>query len=392
MPELKILGGKPQYERWVPVSQPTMPDYGTFTERLKKLWDSRMITVGDYTAELEKRVAAFLGVKHVVAVNSNTAGQLLVLRTMGLKGEVILPSFSFCVTAHVLRWTGLTPVFVDVDPKTCTIDPAKVEEAVTPRTSAIIGVHLWGNPCRADVLQDIARRRKLRFITDAAQAIGARLGGRPVGGYGDAEIFSCSPTKLLTCGEGGFVATNDSEIDANVRRGRIYGMKPDYDCEFNGLNARMSEFNAAFGLGSLEDLDKNMRNRKERFAQYRQLLSKLPGISFPEATPGAEPNGIYFTVYVDADAFGLTRDELYEALLAEHVLVKKYFDPPLHRMTMYQGEAKRDLAVTERMCKRVLTFPLYSHSTPEMVEQIVALVARVQKDAARVRAALAAAA
>jgi dTDP-4-amino-4,6-dideoxygalactose transaminase len=388
MPELKILGGKPAFGSPLPFTRPTMPDFDKVAPRLREIFSSGMITLDKSVRELETRVAAYLGVRHIVAMSSNSTGQMLTLRAWGLRGEVIVPSFSFCMTSHVLLWNGLEPVFVDVDPETCTVDPRRVEEAITPRTCAIMGAHVWGNPCRADELRELARRRGLKFITDAAQAMGSRLKGRPVGGWADAEVFSCSPTKLLTCGEGGLVSTDDDELASRLRRARAYGLKPDYDSDIVGLNARMSEMNAALGVASFEALEANMAMRKERFALYQKRLAAVPGVTLPEPTPGAEPNGIYFTFYVDEERFGLSRDELYGALLSENIMAKKYFDPPLHRLSVNAGARRHDLPVTERMCRRVLTLPLYSHSTVEMIETVSDVVARIQRQAPAIRAAL----
>lgn len=389
MPELSILGGQPAFDAMLPITRPTMPDFAAVEPRLREIYASGMITLDKSVRELESRVAGYLGVRNVVAVSSNSTGQMLVLRALGLsKGEVIVPSFSFCMSSHVLLWAGLEPVFVDCDPVTCTVDPKRVEEAITPRTVAILGVHIWGNPCRADELLEIADRRGLRFITDAAQAMGSSLKGRKTGGLAHAEVFSCSPTKILTCGEGGLVATDDDAIAAKVRKGRVYGLNPDYTCDIVGLNARMSESNAALGVASFEALERNMAARRERFAQYRALIGAVPGVTLPEPTPGAVPNGQYFAFYVDEAGFGLTRDELYKVLALENIMPRKYFDPPLHELAVNRGFRRHDLTVTERMTKRVLSVPLYSHSTPEMIEKVSDAVARAQRSAGRVREAL----
>ncbi len=389
MADLKLLGGRPAFDKMVPVSQPTMPDYARFEARMRQVYATGMITTSQFVSQLEKTMAEYLGVRNAVAVNSNTSGQLLTLKIWGLKGEVILPSFSFCVTSHVLEWNGLKPVFVDIDPKTCTIDPKAVEAAITPRTSAIMGMHLWGNPCRADELQALAKRKGLKFIIDSAQAMGSKLHGQRVGGFADAEVFSCSPTKMMTAGEGGIVATNDDILAAKLRKGRAYGVDyATYDCEFAGINARMSEFNAAFCLSSYDELEKNLAARKRAFSYYTKLLTGVPGVSFPEQTPGAESNCVYYTIIIDERAFGLTRNELFDAMGTENVMVKKYFDPPLHRLTTNRGVECRNLSVTEKMSKAVLTLPLYSHIEAPLQDKIVAVLKTIQKNAQAVRPAL----
>jgi len=378
-----ILGGDPIFSQTVPISSSTLPEYGSVEERYKDIFDSGMITNFKYVKEYERRMAEYLGVAEAVAVSSCTSGLLLTLKCLDLEGEVIVPSFTFSVTGHVLAWNGLRPVYVDIDRETCLIDPNEVEKAITPSTSAILAVHIWGNPCLADQLQDIADRHGLTLLFDAAQATGSRYLEKAVGGFGRAEVFSCSPTKVVTSGEGGIVATNDEALAQKIRVGRNYGDDGSYDCEFEGINARMSEFNAVLGLASLEMADQNIARRHHLFDVLKTRLANLPGIRFQKTTPGGVPNGVYFSIIVDKAEFGLTRDQLYQALTADGVDTRRYYHPPLHkqkvnaRLTpLYEGK----LPHTEEISATSLTLPMFSHMTDVQAAGVCEAIERLHKN------------
>ena len=359
-----------------------MPHFAAVEDRYRDIFATGMITNGKYLREFEDRMASYLGVQHAVAVSSATTGLLLTLKCLDLAGEVILPSFTFSVTGHVLAWNGLCPVFVDIDPETCLLDPDQVESAITPDTCAIMGVHLWGNPCRADRLQDIANRHGLPLLFDAAQAMGSRYLERPVGGSGRAEVLSCSPTKVVTSGEGGIVATNDEGLAEKVRIGRNYGDDGSYDCAFEGINARMSELHAILGLASLAMADTNIDHRGHLIGLYRRRLERVPGIRFQKTTPGGVSNGVYFSIIIDPDLFGLTRDQLHYSLSAEGIDTRRYYYPPLHLQRVnshlrprYEGK----LPHTERVADASLTLPMFSHMTEEQVNGVCDAIERLHE-------------
>lgn len=383
MPSLPaILGGPPVFSRLVPISSATLPEFSDVSGRYQDIFSTGMITNWKYVKEYEARMAEYLGVDHAVAVSSATSGLLLALKCLDLEGEVILPSFTFSVSGHVLAWNGLRPVYVDIDPETCLIDPGQVEAAITADTCAIMGVHIWGNPCPADRLQDIADRHTLALLFDAAQATGSRYLEKPVGGFGRVEVFSCSPTKVVTSGEGGIVATNDGDLAQKVRVGRNYGDDGSYDCEFEGINARMSEFNAALGLASLEMVEDNIERRHQLFELYKKRLGALPGIRFPKTTPGGVVNGVYFSIIMNSTQFGITRDQLYQSLKAERVDTRRYYYPPLHqqkvnaRLTpLYQGK----LPHTEDISANSLTLPMFSHMSDEQANGVCDAIERLHE-------------
>lgn len=373
------LGGEPLSPALIPVSQPTLPPFDRVEGRFREVFETGMITTSKYVEEYERRMASYLGVEEAVAVSSNTTGMLLLFKCLGIRGEVILPSFTFSASGHALAWNNLKPVYVDIDPETCLMDPEAVARAVTDETSAIFGVHLWGNPCEADRLQEVADRHELPLVFDAAQAIGSRYRGRRVGSFGRAEVFSCSPTKMVTSGEGGIVATNDRELARQVRLGRNYGVGEDYDCAFEGLNARMSELHAILGIVSLEMLEGHIDRRLALMDRYRERLRGLPGVGFQRITEGGRLNGVYFSIRVDGEAFGLTRDQVYEALRAENIQTRRYYTP-LHWQTVYADLAPRyegRLPNTEAVARTSLTLPLYSHMSEGEVDTVCDAIARL---------------
>lgn len=374
---------KPAFEKVVPITEPTLPSLDALKDRYAKIVASRMITNAECAREFEAAVARHLGVKHAIAVSSCTNGLMLALRALNLHGEAIVPAFTFHATAHAAAWQGLKPVFVDSDPETCNIDPKAVEAAITPKTSVIMAVHLFGNPANVEVLQDIAKKHKLRLVFDSAHGFGAARKGKPVGGFGDAESFSLSPTKLVTCGEGGIVSTNDDELAKKIRMGRNYGDPGNYDCEFSGLSARMSEFNALMGIESLKLLDKNVADRNRLMKLYKELLSEVPGIGFQKIDAADRSSCKDFSIHLDEKAFGMTRDELMDALTAENIMTKRYFYPPVHWQRAFAqfGQAKKSIPNAEKLALRSLSLPLFSHMAEETVKKICAKVSQIQKRA-----------
>jgi dTDP-4-amino-4,6-dideoxygalactose transaminase len=383
-----ILGGSPIFAEKQAFERPTLPPYSSVDAQMAAIFQSGMLTKGRYLAEFEGRLATYLGVRHAVGVSSCTIGLLLLYKALGLKGEVIVPSFTFMATVHPLLWNDLRPIFVDADPRTWNVDPARVEAAITPRTAAIVGVHVFGNPADAAPLEEIANRHGLPLVFDAAHAFGSLYDGLPVGGHGQAEVFSTSPTKPLVTGEGGIVATNDDGVAAFLRLGREYGNVGDYDSVFPGLNARMQEFSAVLGLKTLETLETNVQARNRLAALYRQELAEVPGITFQLVAISDRCSYKDMTVMVDEAVFGLSRDALAQALLAEGVDTRRYFDPPVHRHTLYrpfweaQGGA---LPVTDRLARQALSLPMYAHLTPDAVRRVCEAVRRIQRHAAEVR-------
>jgi len=385
-----VLGGEPAITAGIPVSQPTLPPIEEVGEKFRDIFATGMITTAKYVEQFEHEMADYLGVREAVAVSSNTTGLLLLFKCLDLKGEVILPSFTFSASGHALAWNNLKQVYVDIDLQTCVIDPDKVAAAVSSETCAIFGVHLWGNPCAADRLQEIADQHGVPLLFDAAQAVGSLYGDHKVGSLGLAEVFSLSPTKMMTSAEGGIVATDDTALAAKIRQGRNYGVDDDYDCEFVGVNARLSELHAVLGLASLNKLDGDIAKRTVLMDRYRKRLRDLPGIGFQCLTEGGRSNGVYFSIRVDEEVAPVSRDQLCSALEAENVQTRKYY-VPLHWQKVYAEVGRtysHALTATEKAASTYLTLPLFSHMTEAEVDAVCDAVARIFQHGAEIQSAL----
>jgi dTDP-4-amino-4,6-dideoxygalactose transaminase len=368
-----IHGGRPAFAERFPFIRPTVPALSDVVATYEAAYRSGLLTNSSLVARFEGAVAERLRVKHCVAVSSCTSGLMMVLRGLGLTGEVILPSFTFFATGHATRWNGLTPVFADCDPNTWNVTPAEIERKITPRTSAILAVHLYGNPCDYEAIEGLAARRGLKLIFDAAHAFGSARRGRPVGSFGDAEVFSLSPTKLLVSGEGGLVTTNDAKLAGAIRSMRNYGDLGAYNPDWIGLNARMSEFNAALGLSCLSLVDEKVKRRNAVANMYTELLAGLPGARFQSVDPEDTHTFKDYSIHVTPEPFGMTRDQLAQALLAENIETKKYFYPPLHQQDLYKpffNANRDDLTQTEYITGGVLSLPIYESLSDETVKTV----------------------
>lgn len=376
-----IAGGEPLFPCKVPILKPDIPPLDPLLGDLRSVIASGMLTNGPKVQKFERTIAEFLGVREVVAVSSCTAGLMLTFRALGLRGEVVLPSFTFHATGSALLWNNLIPVFADCDPDTFCIDPQRVEENITERTAGILAVHMYGHPAKARELEELARKYSLPLIFDAAHAFGARYHGVPVGGFGCAEVFSLSPTKLITSAEGGLVATNDPKLAKLMRAGRNYGDPGTYDPELLGLNARMSELHATLGLHTFNRIQENVQARNMIRLRYEKGFSSLPGLSFQKIHSWAQSTCKDFSVLVDPEPFGMSRDLLCDALAAENVETKKYFYPPLHRQKQFSPYYRPQvdpLVVTDKISSRVLSFPIYSALSVADVDGICEAVKGIQ--------------
>ncbi len=384
-----ILGGAPAFQKKINIVRPVLPGFPEMAEGVQGILNSGMVTKGEHLKAFEKAVREHLGVKHAIGVSSCTSGLMLTYRGLGLTGDVVVPSFTFMATVSALIWSGLRPVYADVDRGTTNLDPAAAEAAITPQTSAIVAVHNFGNPAEIDALRDIASRHGLKLIIDSAHGFGALYQGQPVGGQADAHVFSLSPTKLLIAGEGGIVATNDDALAEQIFMGREYGNSGNYDSAFAGLNARMPEFNALLGLRSLDLLEDAALSRNQAADLFQEMLGILPGVAFQEVRPGNRCSYKDFSATFEPGEFGLTRDELALALAAENIDTRKYYEPPVHRQTAYQNYYDgRPLPNTEWLALNSLSFPMWSNMEPQTVMNICQAVQRIYQNRAAVRACL----
>ncbi|MGH2785242.1 MAG: DegT/DnrJ/EryC1/StrS family aminotransferase [Actinomycetota bacterium] len=374
------FGGAPAFPEGLPFVRPTVPDADAVVEDVRKILGSGMLTNASYVRELERRAAEYLGVRHCVAVSSCTSGLMLVLRASELTGDVVMPSFTFVATAHAAAWNGLRPVFADIDPQTLTLSAAQTLLGIGVRTSAILATHTYGTPCDIEGLVKVARRDGIRLFFDAAHAFGSRYQGTPIGGFGDAEVFSLSPTKVLVAGEGGIIATNDDILAQRCRIGRDYANPGDYNARFVGLNARMSEFHAAVALASLEGLEERIARRNEIAELYRGSLSGVPGVSFPVVPAGDRSTYKDLTILVDETVFGCDASQLARTLADDGIDTRRYYAPPVHEMRPYRRlkAANGFLEATVQAAGRVLTLPLWMEMSDATVVRVSDSVRRVQ--------------
>ena len=365
-----------------PIIRPTIPEVDQLGAEIREILASGIVTCGPHVARLEKLAAERLGVADCVAVSCCTSGLMLAAKALDLSGEVILPSFTFAATAHALVWNGLVPVFCDSLPGTYNIDPDRIESLITERTSAIMPVHIFGLPAEMDRITELARKHGLKVLCDSAQALGATYKGRPAGGLGDVEVFSLSPTKVVTAVEGGLVAVREPELARRLRSMRDYGKGPDgSDMEFVGLSARMSELHAAVGCRCLAQCDDLVTRRGKLVALYRQFLADLPEVSFQDIPADRTSSHNYMVIFV-GESSPLSRDDLHAALGKRSIQTKKYFHPAVHEMTAYRkiGVSPRaELLIAERASREGLALPLYSHMAEADVTKIAGDVRELLK-------------
>ena len=360
------------------MGRPNIGDRGRLLARIEGILDRRWLSNhGPLVQEFEERMKALLGVRHCIPICNGTVALEMAIRALDLKGEVILPAYTFIATAHALHWQGLTPVFADLDPATHNLDPAAVERMITPRTSGIIGVHVWGRPCAVDALQAIADRHGLQLMYDAAHAFGCSHGGRMIGNFGRCEVFSFHATKFFNTFEGGAIATNDDELAAKLRLMKNFGFKGFDNVVYLGVNGKMTEVCAAMGITGLESLDEFMAVNRRNHDAYRRGLSGIPGLKLIEYPANEQCNRQYVVVEVDEKAYGRTRDETIAMLHAERVLARKYFWPGCHRMEPYRTLfplANLLLPQTEKVAARVMVLPTGTGVDLNAVDTIAKLI------------------
>lgn len=359
-----------------PIVQPSLPEADELSDAIRSILASGRVTVGEQVAALESEVCEWTGVRNAVAVSSGTSGLMLLIRALDLPegSEVIVPSFTFAATAHALVWNGLRPVFCDSESRSFTMDASDAERLISRRTSAIYPVCIFGVPGDLDDYQTLAEDHGLRLFYDSAQGLGSAFRGTFLGAFGSAEVFSMSPTKVVTAIEGGLVTTDDDDLARRLRSMRDYGKAPDgEDMRWLGLSARMPEINAAVARWSLAHVDEWIGNRAAIAGRYRERLSELPGASFQVVPGHCKSCWNYVVVLLDPAESPITRDELHAALAERGIQTKRYFYPALHNQTLYRdldpGCADR-LPVAEMISSRSLALPLYSHMSLADVESI----------------------
>ncbi|HMK93194.1 MAG TPA: DegT/DnrJ/EryC1/StrS family aminotransferase [Thermoleophilia bacterium] len=413
-----LLGGAPAFPDGLPLLRPSLPDPGTVLPGIHDALASGMLTKGSALRRYEAKVADHLGVEHVVAVSSCTAGLMLVFQAIAeangvrpapaavgpdgaaatatvARPRALMPSFTFMATAMAAVWAGLEPVFCDIDPLTWNLSPAGVEAVLADPdlgfgAALLVPVHIFGNPADTAAFERLGREHGLAVVYDAAHGFGALNEGHPVGREGYAQCFSTSPTKLQITAEGGIVATGDEALAERLVAGRDYGNPGDYDALFCGLNARLSELHALLGIAGLDVLEAEAVARNELAAHYRELLGEVPGVTFQHIADGDRSSYKDVSVRIGG-AFALTRDQLAAALKAEGVDTRAYYVPPVHRMRAFGAFTERYeplLPETAALCDEVLTLPCYGSMTAADVAAVAAAIAAAHERGAEIRAAL----
>jgi dTDP-4-amino-4,6-dideoxygalactose transaminase len=376
--DLAIFSGRPAFAEKLHVGRPNLGDRAALFRRIDAILDNRRLTNdGPYLLEFERHIAELLGVKHCVATCNATVALEIVLRALDLTGEVIVPSFTFAATAHALAWQQITPVFCDIDPATHNIDPTKIEALLTPNTTGILGVHLWGRPCAIDELQAVADSHRLTLLFDAAHALGSQYHCRKIGGHGRAEVLSFHATKFINSAEGGAVVTDDENLAARIRLMRNFGFSGFDEVTSIGTNGKMSELSAAMGLTNLESLAEFTRTNRANFETYDENLGGIRGLSLLRYDEENSPNYQYVVVEVDARELGLTRDQVLLVLHAENILARRYFYPGVHRMEPYRSHFPDTgvlLRETEAVADRVLVLPTGAGVTSADIAKICAII------------------
>lgn len=359
--DLAIFSATPTFTDPLHVGRPNIGDRQRLLARINDMLDRRWLTNdGAYVQEFEQRVAGLIGLKHCIAMCNGTVALEIAIRALGLKGEVIVPSFTFIATAHALQWQEITPVFCDIDPQTHNIDPRLVEQMITPRTTGIIGVHVWGRACNVEALTEIAQNHNLKLLFDAAHAFGCSYKGRMIGNFGDAEMFSFHATKFFNTFEGGAIVTNDEELAARMRLMKNFGFAGYDKVIYIGTNGKMSEISAAMGLTGLESLDDFIQINKRNYYAYQRELMGLPGVSMVRYDEQENCNYQYIVLEIDENVTAISRDTIMGILHAENILARRYFYPGCHRMEPYRSFFPHSgllLPETERLARRILLMP-----------------------------------
>lgn len=362
----------------ITVTSPLLPDLEEFHDLLKEIWASKWITNnGSFHQQLEKELAAYLKVPYLSLFTNGTLPLITALQALHVKGEVITTPYSFVATTHSIWWNGLKPVFADIDPRTCNLDPEKIESAITRNTTAIMPVHCYGKPCDIKGIQEVADKYGLKVIYDAAHAFGLEVDGESILNAGDMSTLSFHATKVYNTVEGGALVMHDEKMKRRVDYLKNFGFKNEEEVVAPGINSKMDEIRSAYGILALRKVDEAIQARRAVAVQYRQGLKDIPGISFFEDMPGVKHNYSYFPIFVDAQTYGMTRDELYLRLKDNNVIGRRYFYPLISTFGTYRGLPSADpknLPVATRMADSVICLPMHHELSVEDVQRTIDII------------------
>lgn len=359
----------------ITVTSPLLPSLDDFMPYLQDIWNRKWLTNnGHYHQELEKALCEYLKVPYISLFTNGTLPLITALQALRITGEVITTPYSFVATTHSLWWNGIKPVFVDIDPVTGNLDPDKIEAAITPRTTAIMPVHVYGQPCDTKRIQEIADKYGLKVIYDAAHAFGVEVNGESILNAGDMSTLSFHATKVYNTIEGGALVMHDEATKKRIDYLKNFGFANETTVVAPGINSKMDEVRAAYGLLNLRQVDAAIESRRRVATAYREGLRNIPGITYFEDMPGVRHNYSYFPIFVDAEQYGMTRDELYDKLKSRNIYGRRYFYPLISDFSTYRGlesATRENLPVAHRIAEQVICLPMHHQLSVEDVERIL---------------------
>lgn len=360
------------------VTSPLLPSLEDFTFLLKEIWESKMLTNnGNFHQKLEEELAKYLKVPYLSLFTNGTLPLITALQAMRITGEVITTPFSFVATTHSLWWNGIKPVFVDIEPETCNLDPSKIEAAITPRTTAIMPVHVYGKPCKTKEIQEIANKYGLKVIYDAAHAFGVEINGESILNFGDMATLSFHATKVYNTLEGGALVVHDEQTKKHIDYLKNFGFASETEVVAPGINSKVDEVRAAYGLLNLKQVDHAINSRRKVAIRYRDELQGVKGITFFNDIPGVRHNYSYFPIFINAEEYGMTRDELYFKMKEHNVFGRRYFYPLISTFSTYRGldSANPDnLPIATQMSNNVICLPMHHALSENEVEYILQII------------------
>lgn len=360
------------------VTSPLLPSLEDFTFLLKEIWKSKMLTNnGNFHQKLEEELAKYLKVPYLSLFTNGTLPLITALQAMRITGEVITTPFSFVATTHSLWWNGIKPVFVDIEPETCNLDPSKIEAAITPRTTAIMPVHVYGKPCKTKEIQEIANKYGLKVIYDAAHAFGVEINGESILNFGDMATLSFHATKVYNTLEGGALVVHDEQTKKRIDYLKNFGFASETEVVAPGINSKVDEVRAAYGLLNLKQVDHAINSRRKVAIRYRDELQGVKGITFFNDIPGVRHNYSYFPIFINAEEYGMTRDELYFKMKEHNVFGRRYFYPLISTFSTYRGldSANPDnLPIATQMSNNVICLPMHHALSENEVEYILQII------------------
>lgn len=367
-------------EKQITVTSPLLPDLEEFHALLKEIWDSKWVTNnGSFHKQLEKELAEYLKVPYISLFTNGTLPLLTALQALRITGEVITTPYSFVATTHSIWWNGCKPVFVDIDPATGNMDPDKIEAAITNKTTAIMPVHVYGKPCDTKRIKEIADKYGLKVIYDAAHAFGVEVNGESVLTAGDMSTLSFHATKVYNTLEGGALVMHDAETKKRVDYLKNFGFAGETEVVAPGINSKVDEVRAAYGLLNLRQVDAAIEARHQVAIRYREALRQVDGITFMDDMPGVRHNYSYFPIFIDAEKYGMTRDELYEKMRSHNVLGRRYFYPLISTFSTYRGlpsAAPENLPKAHKVADSVICLPMHHELSDEDINRVLELIVR----------------